>query len=394
MRKVYYIACLLLCIISCKKPYIPPVVASGNSYLVVEGTINSGVDTTVIKLSKTINLSTKTVTNPVTNALVTIESDQNAVYPLTETTGGKYVMAGANIAAPTKYRLRIKTTENKEYLSDFVQVVNAPAIDTVNYSIQGNGVVLNVSTHDPNNSTRYYKWDYSETWIFHSNYQSSYVAAGDTIVNRPLNAYIYQCWASDSSSTILLGSSAKLSQDVIVNAPIALVPNGSEKFTSKYSILVRQYSLTKDAYNFWQNLKKNTEQLGSIFDAQPSEISGNIHNLTNAAEPVIGYISAGSVSHKRIFITVQQLPAWPVDKAYPDCKLDTFLYKFYSGNNPTPINQVKEFLTTYSSLNTPFFIPVGAIQPPMQKILGYTASYPECVDCTLRGTNKQPAFWK
>ncbi len=31
-----------------------------------------------------------------------------------------------------------------------------------------------------------------------------------------------------------------------------------------------------DAYNFWTNLKRNTEQLGSLFDLQPFTELGNI----------------------------------------------------------------------------------------------------------------------
>jgi hypothetical protein len=42
----------------CKKPYLPPVVASGASHLVVEGMINTGGDTTSIRLTHTIALST------------------------------------------------------------------------------------------------------------------------------------------------------------------------------------------------------------------------------------------------------------------------------------------------------------------------------------------------
>lgn len=38
---------------ACKKPYTPDVVASPNSYLVVEGVINSGSDSTIIKLNRT-----------------------------------------------------------------------------------------------------------------------------------------------------------------------------------------------------------------------------------------------------------------------------------------------------------------------------------------------------
>jgi len=61
---------------SCKKPYLPPAINSPNSYLVVEGAINSGSGPTTIKLSRTVNLSNKITVNPVTGAVLTVESDQ------------------------------------------------------------------------------------------------------------------------------------------------------------------------------------------------------------------------------------------------------------------------------------------------------------------------------
>ena len=381
-------------VISCKKPYLPPAIASPGSYLVVEGVVSSGSDSTFIKLSKTVNLSSSVTTNPVLGATLTVESDQNAVYALKETTNGNYVTAGLNLDNTRKYRLRIKTADSKEYLSDFVAVLNSPPVDTINYTIQGNGVNIYSGTHDPTNNVKYFRWDYQETYIFHSNYQSTYKSLGDTIV--PRNIYtenIYTCWRSDTSSTILLGSSAKLTQDVIVNNPITFVGSTSEKFTSKYSIIVRQYALTPDAYTFWQNLKKNTEQLGSIFDAQPSEIAGNIHSVTTPTEPVIGYLSIGSTSSKRIFITNQQLPEWLPTPMYPNCQVDTALYAYYGSGSKTPYNQVKAYFY-YNPGSSPYLLPIEAIQPPGRPIIGFTGASAECVDCTLRGTNKEPSFWQ
>jgi hypothetical protein len=93
----------------------------------------------------------------------------------------------------------------------------------------------------------------------------------------------------------------------------------------EYSILVHQYALTGDAFTFWENLKNNTENLGSIFDAQPSEISGNIHNVNNPAQPAVGYVSVCTVQSKRIFIHNQQLPRWQTTYPY-NCQADSVLY--------------------------------------------------------------------
>jgi hypothetical protein len=395
---------LVFAIVSCKKPYDPPVIASTGSYLVVEGAISSGSDSTTIKLSKTVSLSNSNIINPVTGAAVAVESDQNVVYPLTETSNGNYVSGGLNLNAARTYRLSIKTS-NEQYYSDYVPVLSAPPIDSLYFKIVNNGVAIYSATHDPTNTIKYYRWDYTETWIIHPAFDSGFISNGDTVLTRTQSQQVFTCWRTDTSSNIILGSSAKLANDLIVDNPVTAMNDSSPKIANEYSILLRQYALTADAYNFWENLKKNTEQLGSIFDAQPSEISGNIHSATNPSEPVIGYISVGGITSKRIFITEQQLPAWgkpfPNENTPGDCVLldDCCSYVFIPqgtfGPPGAPVNQVNEYIN-YDKGANPVFIPIGPIGPIGVPPTGYTAASPICSDCTLQkgATNREPAFWK
>src|SRR6202012_1062500 len=193
-------------------------------------------------------------------------------------------------------------------------------------------------------------------------FRSSFKSNGDTVLGRDLtNDNINVCWRSDTSSTIVLGSSAKLAHNVIANNPIISITSTSEKIGFEYSILVRQYALTADAYNFYTNLKKNTEQLGSIFDAQPSEISGNIHSVSNPMEPVIGYISVGSTASRRIFIYNKSLPGWVVIPFYPNCVAlpdpgnpkNACCYYAFADQNGNIRNQVDNYIN-YNSVS---FIP-------------------------------------
>ena len=391
--KGYHLLIFLILAAGCKKPYNPPAISSPGSYLVVEGIINSGADSTDIKLSKTVNLASSSAVNPVLHAIVSVQSDQNVTYPLTETTNGNYVSAGLNLNSANKYRLSIKTA-TEQYYSDYVPVLNSPPIDSVSYTITGNGINIYSATHDPTNTVKYYRWDYQETWIIHSAYGSYFKSNGDTVLGRDLiNDQIYTCWASDTSSTIVLGSSAGLSKAVISGNPITSVASTSEKLSTEYSILVRQYALTGDAYSFWTNIKKNNEQLGSLFDSQPSQINGNIHSATYPTEAVIGYLSVGSTSSQRIFVRNQQLPAWIAPNPYPSCQLDTEYYKYLPPGSKIYVNEVNEFIN-YDKGAVVVLIPVNAVGPPGQPPTGYSASTPQCVDCTLRGTNKQPSFWQ
>lgn len=365
--------------LSCKKPYAPDVIAAPNSYLVVEGIINTA-DSTKIKLSRTINLSAKDTGNAVVGATVKIESSGGNTWQLSETPKGIYVIGGVTLDNTLKYRLRINTAGSNEYLSDFVEAKITPPIDSVGYNRSRTGLQIYATTHDDNNNTRYYRFDYTETWQFHSQYRSTYVSNNVAIVPRRPDQDIYNCFSSHQANVITLASSAKLTKDLIYQAPIVSIDSTSEKIETRYSILINEYALTADAYKFWESLRKNTEQLGSIFDAQPTAAISNIHSTGDAKEPVIGYISAGTIRSKRIYINNGQLPGTWLPKPLYVCQLDSIWYK--NGN-------------VYNVLiQQPYFeIPVAAFFNDRNPV-GFIATVRECVDCTIRGTKKKPDFWK
>lgn len=371
----------------CKKAYNPKIVSSTNNYLVVEAVINTGTDSSIIKLSRTVPVSSATSSIPETGATVTIISDANITYPVVEKGNGVYMGAPINAASPAKYMLKITTRNGSSYQSDLVQAINSPPIDSIYYRIEGIGVNLYNDTHGPANNSRYYRWDFNETYMITAFYQSYGMVVHDpkdTILDRPYSQQIYQCWVTDTSTSIIINSSAKLADNVISHNLLTSIASTSEKLERRYSILVSQYALTPEAYHYYQQLKKNTESLGTVFDPQPSELPGNMHCTGNPQEIVIGYITAGTPTKSRIYIDSRNHPYWVPNTPYGNCAIDSVLYKTSSGF------QVNSDI--YTGLEDPILPipdPSNRYGPP----IGWTAAAPICVDCTLRGTNKQPSWW-
>jgi hypothetical protein len=360
--------CLLIGSLGCKQSYNPPVVSSPNTYLVVQGFINNGPDSTYFTLSHTYALSDTALPVPELHAQIAVQGKDNSSYMLTEIGNGIYGAPLAGLNSAVQYRLDIHTSGGKEYASDYVAMKVSPPIDSVSWTQNEAGVIIYDNTHDPSGNSRYYRWDYQETWEFNSAYFATAAFFNGSFVDVPDT--FFTCWQSAPSTNIILATSSKLAQDQIQMAPLETIPRGDWRLSVLYSILVKQYVLTPDAYAWWQLLQKNTEQIGSIFGVEPSTTGGNIHNVADSTELVIGYVSGGTLAKQRIFISDAQVYPWGYRS---DCT---------------------EFSTTPDSVA--YFIGQGNYlinEFMVGQATRYNMSFGSCVNCTLIGTNHPPSFW-
>lgn len=382
-RSIYFgIVCLLL-LVHCKDPYTPPVKDSNLHYLVVDGTINSGAESvTTFRLTHAQNINDTASIPLEENATVYVEAESGTQYQLPYTGNGYYIATGLVLLDGSNYRLHISTQSGKEYVSDYTPLKIAPPIDSVSYGLKNGGMQIWVNAHDPSANTRYYRWSFQETWEYHAEYISymKYQASDSSLIDRPPAEWtrLFYCWHSYPSTQVLVGTSSKLSADIISQFPINYINQDDERLDILYSIQVTQSALTKEAYNYWLNLKKISEQIGSVFGPLPSEIHGNIHNIADAAEPVIGYVSASAAQQTRIFIKTPI--TW---RHYTSCFADTVeLPGLGTAQRPVIIR---------AEYNNPNRYPLYYLDEKAMKVL--TAG-PDCVDCLLKGgTPDRPPYW-
>jgi hypothetical protein len=378
MKKNYItilIVSILFFSLACKKPFIHDGITESPSLLVVEGVINTAGQTTIY-LSRTLKLADKLKASNETKAKVQVEGQNNTIFPLTENTAGAYSATQLNLNPNQQYRLRIKTATGKEYLSDLMTVRTTPAIDSVNWEKTTEGVKIYVNAHDSKNNTRYYQWDYQETWEIRSSAYSENIYKNGVMVARDQNEMLalFTCYVNEKSTGLLIASTAKLSSDVVHRFPLVTIQNRAEKLDVRYSILTKQYAIGQEAFEYLSIMKKNSEQQGSFFDIQPSEINGNIKCITDPNEMVIGFMTISGIMEKRIFINYTQVPGWNFNMncgtlTVPNRK-DSLDAYFKDGKN----------LVTISNL--------GA----SGKIETYNGSTANCLDCRLKGSSIKPVF--
>jgi hypothetical protein len=368
---------LTLCVlmVSCLDPYQPPVTDEEVNFLVIDGFVNTSTGTVDVTLSRALVLWKVATPEPEIGAQVILEESGGNSYTLAELPQGKYTLASPAIVAEQEYRLYIRTQSGKEYRSQYITPQQSPAIADVDWVPTEDGIMITVDTRDATHQTQYYRWDFVETWAYKSAYPSDYKLDGGVPVLRTAEERIYQCYRSIPSVKINTATTTRFSEDRIDDYELTFIKAGSQKVSEIYSILVNQYALSKNAYEYWEQLKSTTETLGSLFDPQPSRVSGNIRNINDPAEPVIGYFDGGSSVQKRIFIRFRDLPEHlKITIPQESCELLSIDVALVST------------LPGFYELTLPI---VSGIS-----VVGYNYSTVACVDCRyMGGTTTKPDYW-
>jgi hypothetical protein len=87
------------------------------------------------------------------------------------------------------------------------------------------------------------------------------------------------------------------------NGEAIQVEIGSKLFDKSFDhgqyLTVVQRSLNRESFDYWNNLKKVSIPAGSIFDAPPGAIRGNVFNVADNTETPLGFFEVAAVDTLR-----------------------------------------------------------------------------------------------
>ncbi len=190
---------------------------------------------------------------------------------------------------------------------------------------------------------------------------------------RPVEKKVgYNTVVSDS---IIQLKTDNLSQGNSSVFPIRVISRDNPIIRTRYSILVRQFAQSLEAFTFYKILNKFSSSENLFSQNQPGFFSGNLYSVDNQDEKVVGYFDISSVSSKRIFFNFSDF--FP-DESLPPYFVDCTSFVI------TDLNLLKEKVldgsVVYASANpTPGGIP--------------SVVDAACGDCTKLGTSTKPEFW-
>ena len=382
MQRIKNISFILTLVIlsACIKPYNPKIDSNSQDKYVVSGRITSveGWQDVDVSFSSPIQ-SPEYI--PVPGCQVKVLDDKGNIFPLDEyQPGGYHVwMDKAHLAPGTSYQVKVTTPGGEELVSGFDRMSACPPIDSVYYMVKDVPIsqppfsarVLQfyVNLNAVGNYSQFYKWEVTETWEYTAAHPAQYYYDGTFHEIIPPDYSNYTCWTTNLVKNVFTVSTKSLSENIFKQYPLNYIDGHSTRLTILYSILVGQYALSEGAYNYWEQLRINSNEQGGLYEKQPLAIKGNLVNASNPDKEVLGYFYAASETSKRYFY--QNVPGITVD-SNTYCSED--LLGRYGWREFTP-----DMYPVYFYYN----------KEKKLRILSY-----ECVDCRrLGGTTVKPDFW-
>lgn len=387
---------LSLIINSCVEPINIETTTFDNA-IVIEALITNELKQHEINLTRTYRLEENGPTEE-SNADVKIIDDAQNVYTFVESSPGKYVSTTAFAATPNNtYQLFITTSSGDSYTSKPNSLTSETEIESLNAVAETNengtlGVSVNVNSFDPSGNSRYYRYEYEETYKIIAPRWSplnSVVINQDSVSTEERAREEKTCYNTLFSSDIIQTQTSGFSEDRVTQKQVRFLAVDDFIISHRYSILVKQYVQSLEAFSYFKILKELSGSESLLSQNQPGFVNGNIVSVNNPNEKVIGFFDVSSVSSKRLFFNFRDIfPSnlTPSPPYFIDCKL--FAPRLDDTSNEL-INVIQSGSLKFYLLNSccpeePPIIPDGG--PHVMVI-------PECGDCTTIGTNVVPDFW-
>jgi hypothetical protein len=364
----------------CVEPYEPEIVES-NEVMVIDGrlTDKEGIQTISISISSPYK---NPQFQPVSGCVVRVEDEAGNGIIFLENAKGIYQseLEPDFLGVGKAYKLQVVTPDDRIYESEYDSLLACAPIDQLSYKleVQGTsnpdvnyyGIRFYVDMKGSPEESRNYMWTLEESWEYTSYHRIQYIWDGSVFHNHTPQLYGFKiCYLSEGLENLQVGSSSLLGSNEILQQPLHFVSNQTPRLQEKYSLLVSQHSLSSGAFLYWDRMRALSGDAGGLFETQPSKTTGNISNINNPDEKVLGYFFVSQVKEKRI--TVSEDFEFPIVGF--DCPLDT-------------ANSVDDFGMNYPYIM--YSLSVMGRGPP------YAYSYKECHDCTYRGgVTTKPEYW-
>ena len=212
------------------------------------------------------------------------------------------------------YRLKIHVNDT-DYESDWRQACTPVVVDGITYRADEESgrfkIFLNCHSDQP-----YFRVDFDEKWEYRSQYEGEcryqVPISGTTLWNGghglvlPLTAQdvsTHRCWQSSSTSGLFFSTSSSDSGR-LVEGELMDIGCTDKRLSWLYRIDVTIRPLSREKYDYLSFMEQTSGNAGDLFSAMPGQPAGNIHNVGDPNEMVVGYVDVSDLVTVRKYISL------------------------------------------------------------------------------------------
>ena len=320
---------LLFGLNACIDPYNDANFGQSNKILVVQGLITNDLknpDTLRIQYSTYVSGGV-VITRPIAGtqaSIFTVLGGEEIKLIQVGASGGFLPPASFRIKPTEKYSLRFTLPDGQKYESSVQQMLATPPITNI-YDIfnlksavsedgktTSSASEIYVDFQDTPNEKNFYLWRYThyenQVYCITCERNTLYQVGLQSCVRNQFNyqqnpSYDYQCsgdcYNISRSNKVNVLSDAASDGRLVKGRLVAQIPYHT---ASGCLVVVQQMSISSEIYSFNKTLEAQTQTTGGLADTPPAGIVGNISNLTNSGEPVVGYFGLADIRTTRYWL--------------------------------------------------------------------------------------------
>ena len=279
---------------------------------------------------------------PLSAKSLTILDDAGLKEELKEIREGVYQTSPSGIRGVVgrAYKLKIELDDGRVYESLQDTLLNSGELDSIYYSFRdqpnfrdipnyGFDIFIDSKAIVKNNFRFLWKFtgtfqaetnpEYDRKGCYFYNGKCNFVPPCSGLINTgPFPASpIYErvapcscctCWYSLYNTSILLHDDAFLQVGRFDALRVYFLPITGWIFTHKVHLDVKQFSLTRQTFDFWRAIRNQKDAIGSLFQPVSGKIPSNFVQLSGKDAPLAGIFYAASISSKTTYINRSDVP--------------------------------------------------------------------------------------
>lgn len=380
VNKGYIILLLFLLCGSCVEPF-EPLLEESQEVLVISGMISDqpGRHEITVSLSSPYR---EPVFQGVDFCMVAVEDQEGNMIHYTNIGEGVYVadLPDSFLDVGDAVSLQVITPDDKVYRSSYDTIFACPQLDRVYYELGQQetpdpeftrpGIQFYLDMLGEPTDSKNIIWQVEETWEYWASLFGTHIMRGYADVEEFRSNAVFRCWKHAPLNHIYIGSTRSLSANEMRRLPLHFVSNETDRLSVTYSLHVKQQSLSSEAYDYWQRMNDQSVESGGLYEKQPASVAGNIYNVDDPEEVVLGCFYATQFREERLFIHNNNLFDFYVP--HIQCEYQPMNTLYLHGNIDYPI-----YIYVQGPFKPSFWGPE------------------ECFDCRVQGGDTiQPEHWE